>query len=197
MSTNQFDEAMTPSQEAIVQYIKAERHSGALLVTGKWGSGKTYWLKLLRDNYNAKKKSDSDGAYAFAFVSLFGIDTVESLEEKVKKEICYSFASPKSEEKDKEITSKLFRGLKTLTGLFSENNDMVAAINTALNLNYLDFIDLAPTIREKRIVLVFDDLERADIEIKTLLGVVNNYCENVGIRVVIVADEEYIYFPLI
>lgn len=192
MSTNQFNVAMTPSQEAIVQYIKAERHSGALLVTGKWGSGKTYWLKLLRDNYNAKIKSDSDGTYAFAFVSLFGIDTVESLEEKVKKEICYSFASPKSEDKDKEITSKLFRGFKTLTGLFSENNNAIATIDTALNLNYLDFIDLAPTIREKRIVLVFDDLERADIEIKTLLGVINNYCENVGIRVVIVADEEYI-----
>lgn len=192
MSANQFDADMTPSQEAIVHYIEAERHSGALLVTGKWGSGKTHWLKLLKNNYNSKKKSNSDVAYAFAFISLFGIDSVESLEEKVKKEICYSFASPKSGKQDKEITSKLFRGLKTLTGLFSENNQVVAAIDTALNLNYLDFIDLAPTILGKRIVLVFDDLERADIDIKTLLGVINNYCENIGLRVVIVADEEYI-----
>lgn len=192
MGANQFDENMTPSQKAIVHYIKAERHSGALLVTGKWGAGKTHWLKLLRDSYNSKKKSDSDVTYAFAFVSLFGIDSVDSLDEKVKKEICYSYASPKSGEQDKDITSKLFRGLKTLTGLFSENNKAVAAIDTALNLNYLDFIDLAPTILGKRIVLVFDDLERADIEIKTLLGVINNYCENIGLRVIIVADEEYI-----
>src|SRR5690606_35498659 len=41
-------------------------------------------------------------------------------------------------------------------------------------------------------VIVFDDLERASINLESLLGYINHYVEHQGYKVVIVANEEEI-----
>ena len=48
------------------------------------------------------------------------------------------------------------------------------------------------SITKKELVLVFDDFERSKIDKIELLGVINDYCENDGIKTILVADEEHI-----
>ena len=43
---------------------------------------------------------------------------------------------------------------------------------------------------KKRLVLVFDDIERCNIPIKDILGTINHYTESKGIKSIVVANEE-------
>ena len=57
----------------IANFLKME-NTGALLIVGAWGSGKTYYL----DNVVFKKLKESDKQYHCIRVSLFGVkDTKE------------------------------------------------------------------------------------------------------------------------
>lgn len=44
----------------------------------------------------------------------------------------------------------------------------------------------------KKLVLVFDDLERSKQDKATFLGAINDYCENRNIKTIIIADEDHI-----
>ncbi len=37
-------------KDEIINYVSTEENNGALLVTGKWGCGKTYILKISKRN---------------------------------------------------------------------------------------------------------------------------------------------------
>lgn len=170
-------------------YVDSKEHSGAVLLTGKWGCGKTYLIRKL------KKEIDSDEKVVL-IVSLFGIDSIDSLTRAIKDKIkiaIFEHNNEDSEEKSKD-TKKLFRNLVKLGSAFSEKMDN---INTNLSISMYELIEINKTIscfdkfskKEKEIILVFDDFERSKIEIIELLGAINEYCENREIKVIIVADE--------
>lgn len=59
--------------EEIENYIKEQEQNGALLVTGKWGSGKTYLMRQI------ERKLNQGPQYLMAVVSLFGIEDTNTL----------------------------------------------------------------------------------------------------------------------
>ena len=67
-------------QKEIEEFIEAEENNGALLITGKWGCGKTYLIKSFISDFNKEER------YAISFISLFGIDSVAMLHERIKDE---------------------------------------------------------------------------------------------------------------
>ena len=69
-------------------FIEQKEHSGALLVTGKWGSGKSYYIK------NWAKKINGEEEYLVIIISLFGIDTVPELHQRIKEEYINATSSP-------------------------------------------------------------------------------------------------------
>ena len=64
--------------EEIENYIKEQEQNGALLVTGKWGSGKTYLMRQI------ERKLNQCPQYLMAVVSLFGIEDTNTLTKKGK-----------------------------------------------------------------------------------------------------------------
>lgn len=68
-------------KDEIINFIERKEETGALLITGKWGSGKTFYIKNLVDELNKEKKE------YLSVISLFGIDSVENLTKAVKE--CY------------------------------------------------------------------------------------------------------------
>lgn len=59
-------------------------------------------------------------------------------------------------------------------------------------MDLVNFVPITNRIYEKKVILVFDDLERTNISCTDLLGCINDYCENQGFNTVIVANEEKI-----
>ena len=65
-------------------------------------------------------------------------------------------------------------------------------INKLSSLDIVNFIKVAPIIGNKKVVLVFDDLERSSLSTNDMLGCINDYCENLRIHTIVVANEEYV-----
>ena len=172
--------------EEIAYYCKLEKHTGALLLAGKWGSGKTHLLKhVLADKLGA--------SHVFVFVSLFGISGVEELRKSVKT----AWLSQRG--LDSEKIQKSQDLLSKIGGALSNINKISIASNITkgiLAINFIDFISVEKKIDGKKVVLIFDDLERSTLSTRDVLGVVNDYCENQDFPVIVVANEENIKRPV-
>ena len=64
--------------------------------------------------------------------------------------------------------------------------------NAVLSINPTDFFEIENQIGDKKVVLIFDDFERCTINTVDLFGCINSYCENQGLKVIVIADEEQI-----
>lgn len=175
--------------DELVSYCKEEKIIGALLLTGEWGCGKTHLIE------NELKK-ELEQSYIIVRVSLFGVDSIETLNTLVKKEWA-SNCLP--------LWGKIGKFKKTLKAgetAFGSIASMIPflkdAKDTVLAINPLDYITIKPTIKiddnTKTVILVFDDLERAksSIDVNDILGCINDYCENQQFHVIILANEERI-----
>lgn len=174
--------------EELKDYCQEENPVGALMLTGEWGCGKTY----LVDNVLSKELE----SYVFLRVSLFGIGTVDELREEVKR--CWFYKQVEANEQMAKILGKVkkWAGFTKPMGekipeLLPGQFKTVASI--LLSLNMMDFIQIKSERDDgKRVILVFDDLERANISTGDLLGCINDYCENLHMHTIVIANEEKI-----
>ena len=138
----------------------------AVLLKGPWGVGKTWFLKKALNNLS-DPKSDTK---KYLYVSLYGITSF------------------------KEIEDEFFRELYPL---LSSNG---VAIAGKLTKSALSFVRIkAPEIemseyltKTEGLILVFDDLERASIDLESLLGYINYFVEHKDNKVILIANEDEI-----
>ena len=69
------------TRKEIIDFVSCKENNGAILVTGAWGCGKTYLLRQIADQLN------EDKTFLVVVVSLFGIETIEELDKKVKQSV--------------------------------------------------------------------------------------------------------------
>lgn len=183
-------------KDEIINFIERKEETGALLITGKWGSGKSYYIKNLAAELNDAKKE------YLCVISLFGIDSVENLTKAVKE--CYLEANStiftKTARKIGKIVGKTVNSGLKVAEAATGGNVAVSAVqkgfSSVISLGLLDFISVKNYIgrgkSKRKFVLVFDDLERCKINTVDLLGAINEYCENRNIKTIILAAEDVI-----
>jgi len=191
--------------EAIKVFLNNPNTTGALLVTGKWGSGKTYFVKNTLSEANGIKDK-----YAFIVVSLFGASGIDDINSNVKKSY-FSVKGTlinknKKRKKDEGEGNSLLTGVANVLGEIEAPLGISKAIATTLKTNWKDFAPIQNKIdfknangdnEEREAVLVFDDLERyiashPEEPVHHILGIINEYSENQGFKTIILADEEKI-----
>ncbi len=180
----------------IENYIETKENSGALLITGQWGCGKSYIVRQVAETLNREDQ------YAVAIISLFGIQSVDELDKKVKEAVLYVRTWNRSERDLSGKVSALAKNLKRVSSELSDLWSGFKGINAALSINIYDFLGLqneivcfsknGKSMVSKKLVLVFDDLERSKQDKATFLGAINDYCENRNIKTIIIADEDHI-----
>ena len=161
-------------------YINSNESSGALLLTGQWGCGKTYLINTLSEQLDKKE-------YSVVIVSLFGIESITSLTNSIKQK--YLFAKSEILEKVEEKTEK-HKGLISTIADVLKNHVPVA--NTVMSINPFDLVQIENIDKKgRKLVLVFDDFERSSdqLDMVTLLGAINEYVESKKIKTILVADE--------
>ena len=169
--------------DELIYYCNEPDPVGALMLTGEWGCGKTY---LIERELKEKLKD----THIFVRVSLFGISNIETLNQNVKKQWatqCTNIIS-KIQDHEKAITAgrTIFGGVSSLIPILKEVKEAI------LSVNPLDYITIKPVIEKKKVILVFDDLERSKLSTIDILGCINEYCENYHFNTIIVANEEHI-----
>ena len=159
--------------EELKKYLENDRINYAVLIDGEWGTGKTYFIKkelipkLNEDIINDKNKLILKYKKPL-YISLYGIDALDSVSAQIYLQITGKYS---------KIASLSLSALKTIKP----------------DLNYSEIFD---TLNEnsdlKNYVLIFDDLERVNLDINICLAYINSFVEHHGIKVIIIANENEI-----
>ena len=67
--------------ERIIDYVQ-QKTNYAVVITGKYGIGKTYYVDNLLTKKISEIKSNQDKPFKFIRISLFGVSTIEEIQEK-------------------------------------------------------------------------------------------------------------------
>ncbi|MCH1942418.1 KAP family NTPase [Holdemania massiliensis] len=174
---------MGKTLEEIKEYCREKNSYGALLLTGIWGSGKTYFIKNIfcKDPYIASN-------YIPIIISLFGECSIENVHMQIKlaylkEKYLWQDANPN---KIKKFFSNISRAINTI--------DIVKKIIEPLcNLDILDLYEINDKNSQfKKIIIIFDDLERTELNIYDVVGIINDYCENKRLKVILVSNEAFL-----
>ncbi|MDY3982840.1 MAG: P-loop NTPase fold protein [Veillonellaceae bacterium] len=157
-------------EDTITRYIDNNTVRQALLLTGTWGSGKTYFARKLKKKL--AKKLDKK----ILIVSLFGISSIEMLEYQIRRAYLQEYV--KYLDRDNKSFKYVSDSINKIGKIFSNN---------LISIDVDKCLDLLPL---KYDLLVLDDLERCKVDYIDLLGYINRLCEIEHKKLLIICNEE-------
>lgn len=150
----------------------------AILLKGKWGSGKTWFIK----NHLTKLIENN---YKFLYISLYGMVSFSEIEDAFFQQL-----HPVLSSKGMAIAGKIFKGFLKGTLKIDLNNDSKDDGTWTIGIPEINIPDYLKNADKS--ILIFDDLERCKIDISNLLGYINYFVEHQDLKVIIIANEDEI-----
>lgn len=164
--------------DQIITYISDDRYKQAVLLDGEWGCGKTYFVtNILQEQIHEKLSTKS-----VLYVSLYGLSNPNQIIEEVYGAYAADFINKKARKKVGKVT---VNGANILAKIISTGADY-------FNIDMKKLPKLSDIVALQNVVIIFDDLERCEIEINQTLGIINNFVEHQNIKVIIVANQNEI-----
>lgn len=157
----------------ILDYCLTANADFAIMLNGKWGLGKTYFINNVLIPKLSNTKSTNNVNFKPIYVSLNGISDLN--------DVFAQIASSKIEFSDTKIGKASLGFLNSVANVFN--------IDLKKNFSVKDFLDFNDH------VLIFDDLERisSSINLEDVLGFLNtNFIERNKVKTIIVANEDFI-----
>lgn len=152
----------------------------ALLVKGPWGCGKSH---LVKDCIEDLKQENQD--FKFLYVSLYGINEISDIEAKLFEQL-----NPVLSNKKVMFASQIAKGVLKGTLKIDLDDDGKPDASASIGVPDINLADYFTNT--KNCILVFDDLERCELDLQLILGYINYFVEKEGYKVLIIADEEKI-----
>lgn len=158
----------------------------AVLLKGKWGCGKTYFIQSLKKGWeNPGKDNDDEIVLNPIYISLYGLSSVKSVTDILK-----STLNPLLYSKTAQTVKKIVLGAIKLTTKIDFNNDGKEDATLSYDLNSLDLLIGSNEKIKGNKILIFDDVERCKIPLDELFGYINNFVEHNQCKVILLADEQ-------
>ena len=171
-------EALHPIIEGISNYLEMKT-TGALMITGHWGCGKTYFIKNEVIPYTQKVLGKN-----LIMVSLFGINDLSEIPERV----LYAYW-------DAYGKDKTGFNLGRVADVIAKMADSIPKLKEYVDIDKMlgrgqGIYKLIPN----DVIICLDDLERVvdSIDINNVLGVINELVENLEYKVIVIANEGFI-----
>ena len=168
----------------IKDYIQNRSINQALMITGEWGCGKSYFVKNSVKEY-LRKNGILDNKNYIVF-SLYGINNLVDFKSSFYDTI---FMNQYLGESD--ITRKTQKFFERLFNSCSSTID-TSVVGVPLQVNLTELIHKSDLVQLKNCILVFDDIERCGLSAIELWGFINKLTENRGVPVITVANESKI-----
>lgn len=168
------------------KYIKYENPQFAVMLTGKWGCGKTYFIKDWIKSVELLEKKK----YKPIYISLYGVHSLTELRENINRQL-HPFLTSSLVKNTKKIACGLAKTVVKCD--LGEGKDSV-------ELNYeLDLLPLLQSdnkeIKESGKIFIFDDVERCYLNKVELLGFINFFVEHCACKVIVLCNEEKMLVP--
>lgn len=167
-------------EEYLDYYCELSHAPGfAILLKGQWGSGKTWFI----NRYCEKLKENGKQCL---YISLYGMSTISEIEDKF-----FQLLHPILSSKGMTITGIIVKGLLKGALKIDLNSDgkedgiwniQIPEINLPKHLENIN-----------KSILIFDDLERCNIDLGNLLGYINYFVEHQEFKVILVANEDELH----
>ncbi len=177
-------------------YFSSNNPQYAVLINGKWGSGKTFFIKNLLKQLNSKKnkttieKQNENITLKPLYISLYGLDNIEQINIKIREAL-----NPLLYSKGAKIIKNIFLGaIKTATHInLDTDGDGKSDGKVSVNINSIGILQSSDGKIKGNKILIFDDLERCKVEINDLFGYINEFVEHHNCKVILLSDEGRIY----
>ncbi|MFF2154448.1 P-loop NTPase fold protein [Paenibacillus chitinolyticus] len=172
--------------EGVLNYVRASSTNYAVMLNGNWGSGKTYfWKHILRSRIEAIT-NENEEKMRTVYISLYGVKSIEEINKQLFLEVYILKYKKIKEIAESKAGGRLTQTAKSLITVAKSFEFPV--LDKLLDANFtIDFENLTDF---KNIVLCFDDLERASLEITDILGYLNNFVEHDNVKVLIISNEK-------
>lgn len=159
--------------ELILRYIRKENTEYAILIDGKWGVGKTFFIKNSLKVKLQKEIKKTCRYKGIIYMSLYGIKDITQLENKIIYSIMENGILSNNERKTSKM---LINGAKTYINSLEKKDSI------------MDLIKMFQEI--SKYIIIFDDLERCMISITELLGYINELIEHKNVKTILIANED-------
>jgi hypothetical protein len=172
-------------------YITTDNPQYAVLINGKWGCGKTFFIKNLMEHW-CKGINEVNEYIKLKpiYVSVNGLSNTNQVSKKIKEAL-----NPLLYSKGAQVLRKVFFGvLKTAAHINLDiDGDGESDGKVSFNVDSIGLLkNYDPKIKGQKII-IFDDFERCKIPISELFGYINEYVEHYKCKVIILSDEQKIY----
>ena len=172
------------------EYLKMDKPQFAVMISGKWGCGKTYYIEKRIEEWAKKKESTDSESVVLKpiYVSVNGLNSVSTVVRKIKTAL-----HPILYSKGAKVAKKIAFGVMSIA---VKSNIDIDGDGTGEELgNLLDaegileiFMSDSAAVKGNK-VLVLDDIERSKIPLDELFGFVNGIVEHSNSKVILVCDE--------
>lgn len=160
----------------------------AVMLKGRWGCGKSFFVCNWLDKYK-EKYLKGENSLEPIYVSLYGLKETSQITRCIDQ-VLHPFLYSKGA----EFTKKLFKiaGKIVFKTTLDWNKDSKEDVSFDATLDSLSLLSSKDSEFVGTKLLVFDDLERCLIDMKLLLGYINNFVEHGSCHVIIVGDETHV-----
>lgn len=172
----------------LFKYIDNPDPRYAVMLKGKWGCGKSFFVQNWIKDYQ-KKIKDGDAVIEPIYVSLYGLKETSQITEVIDRAL-----RPFLYSKGAEWTKKICKiaGKIIFKTSFDVDKDGTEDLSVDATLDSLSLLASRNNDSEFGTkIIVFDDLERCQIDMKLLLGYINGFVEHGACHVIIVGDETH------
>ena len=159
--------------EYIMHYLEKDKTRRAIMLSGDWGTGKSYYIQ------NSLKPYLENSGMKCIVVSLYGLKNLGELNKAIYLEIRAKALTKKSE----KVSAGKLIGKTIVKGIAS-------FFNVDLSMSDEDLQQLYASIDLSGELIILEDLERSSIDIFDVLGFVSSLVEQDGAKVVLVANED-------
>ena len=162
----------------IKHYIEKDKTGRAVMLTGDWGIGKSYYVKNTLIPFLAKPEN---GEHKCIVVSLYGVSSLSEVSRAIYMETRAKMLNLGTEAGQAAILvgKTVLKGVTSILGI-------------DLTINETDLQNLYKSIDLSGKLIIFEDVERAGISILQILGYVNSLVEQDGVKVLLVTNEDEI-----
>ncbi len=159
----------------ILNYLENNKTNSAIMLSGGWGTGKSYYVQHTLKPYIKERGKDC------VVVSLYGIKELSEISKAIYMELRMKKISEKL---DNEVLKTGWVAVKTIVKGVSGYFGVDLSRDEESLKSLYNSIDLSGKL------IVLDDIERSGIDIFELLGYINNLVEQDGIKVLLVCNED-------